>query len=396
MESSTISQSTSILNTNRYSSASTKLPSITNNTSSLMPALEFTIQENIPVDISKHNSQAFYTTLSYKNDIFYYYQQDPPPSIATNRQEQEAASDQQPSINIYLLYNEHKHPLWQLTHRDRYRITLKYQQHYCSLTMMASPQFRFTFSNQTYYWQMQPTPSSYALKCYQIESEETVIADLQNNRFSLFYPSSTITNNPFRQQQQQQQTFNSDFLRIDPFTTLLVLTGLLVNQYVKNRLPSSDGGNALPMIVVKPNDTTKLLSDQINVSRKSNDRMDYEVEQEEDTTSISSSSNDNHNRNYPGHQNLVDDSEQQGNRWSTSVASFKSIELDSGLCHCWWGYTCWWSWFPFCMPGGWCDRIYNRITKKTETNNSSNNNRPNKITRSTRTLSKQGWQQQHY
>jgi hypothetical protein len=47
-------------------------------------------------------------------------------------------------------------------------------------------------------------------------------------------------------------------------------------------------------------------------------------------------------------------------RWSSS-ASLKSLELDPGLWRCWWGYGCWWSWFPCCMPGGWCDRAWIKV-----------------------------------
>ncbi|KAI8069771.1 uncharacterized protein B0P05DRAFT_189292 [Gilbertella persicaria] len=79
-------------------------------------------------------------------------------------------------------------------------------------------------------------------------------------------------------------------------------------------------------------------------------------------------------QHYPGHQSLVGDT-----RWSAQ--SFKSIELDPGIWRCWWGYKFWWSWLPCCMPGGCCDRVCIRMKGKKARK---------------RTLSKQGWQQQHY
>ncbi|KAI8375777.1 hypothetical protein BD560DRAFT_391880 [Blakeslea trispora] len=97
-------------------------------------------------------------------------------------------------------------------------------------------------------------------------------------------------------------------------------------------------------------------------------------EKEDDITSLSSV------YHYPGHHSLVGDASMSA-RWSTTTTqSFKSIELDPGIWHCWWGYRFWWSWLPCCMPGGCCDRgcIYIR-------------GYPPKST-----LSRQGWQQQSY
>ncbi|KAI9366641.1 hypothetical protein BD770DRAFT_433103 [Pilaira anomala] len=138
----------------------------------------------------------------------------------------------------------------------------------------------------------------------------------------------------------------------DPFTTLVLLSGLLVNNHIKTLLKSlGNSDDALQLII----DTPKKQQDQ--------------EEEYDDIASLSST----YPRNYPGHQSLVDD---RGSRWS-SAESFKSIELDPGLWHCWWGYKFWWSWLPCCMPGGCCDRGCIRLKRH-------------------KSKSKQGWQQQHY
>ncbi|KAI9485695.1 MAG: hypothetical protein EXX96DRAFT_546087 [Benjaminiella poitrasii] len=361
---SAISQPAPIPITNNYPPALPISPSITDDANLLPLSLEFTIRENIPADNFNHTAQISYTVLQSKSsssqnnneDIVYYYQ-GPPSYAALNRQEE--SNDQDSHINLCLLYDQQKQPLWKLVRRDRHNMSLLYQQQSYSLSI-TPPQFRFTFLNQAYHWQLQLTTG---LKCYQTNTN-TLIADFQNDRLSLV--QYTTSNNPFR----QQQNFNGS-RRDDPFTTLIILTGLLVNQHIKVILKSLGDG-----------------PDVVDPSKRSDNMIVYEPHGDEymtsgDIASIISVTN----RNYPGHQSLVDDFQEQSSRWSSSAPSFKSIELDSGVCHCWWGYTCWWSWFPFCMPGGYCDRICFRRRK---------NNRPTKVTRSTRTLSKQGWQQQHY
>ncbi|CEP19470.1 hypothetical protein [Parasitella parasitica] len=331
--------------TNHYPTAPTILPSSDTPT----PSLQLTLKENIPTRVSSTVTVPC-TTISNHNGILYYYRE---PPIYENSQENQDGMKEL----LLLLYDIHKNPIWKLENRDWHGMTLIHENSKAKLSA-TPPQFRFTLNGHLCHWQIQPQNSLYSLKCFQTETK-VLIAELNQNELNMYHQKNEY--NPFRKLAQ-----------IDHYTTtLVILTGLLANHYLKHLLKSLDGEPEALKVTVDPSQV------HINSSKlKSTPGFQHDEEEEDDDIASLSY--------YPGHQNLVDDGD-PNSRWSASAKSFKSIELDPGLWHCWWGYTFWWSWFPFCMPGGYCDKARFR---------SKGRNRP-KI-RTSRTLSKQGWQQQHY
>ncbi|KAI7892862.1 uncharacterized protein EV154DRAFT_503800 [Mucor mucedo] len=293
------------------------------------------------------NSDKEYTILSSADTVYYYLE---PPTLTTTTE------------GVVIFYNGHQKAVWQLTNRDWHGMTLIYQHGFMMVVLSTTPpQFRFSFHKQFYHWQVIHD----RLQCFETESKR-LIGELDGQTFVL----DMTTTNPFRK---------SAILEDDPFTTLVLLSGLLVHQHVKNLRKSlrssSKGMDPLGFIMDPPPATINKEPTVFNNTMYNNEE---EEEEEEDIASLSST----YVKNYPGHQSLVDE---RGTRWS-SADSFKSIELDPGVWHCWWGYSFWWSWFPCCMPGGCCDRACIRLKGQ----------KPAKARRTTRTLSKQGWQQQHY
>lgn len=352
-----IAQPAPILVVDNYPSA----PTITSSQMTISsPTSQYDIKtSNRAIEFNTSNME--YTILSNHNTIMYYYQEPPITSL------QQELKDQQ---NVLPFYNRFQKPIWKLTNRDWHGMTLIYQNLIIVLST-TPPQFRFTFHKRFYHWQViKQDLYLYTLKCYETESKK-LIAELDNDKLILDIATlddDNTSTNPFRK--------SAISIEDDPFTTLVILSGLLVNNHVKVLLKSLGGGtDALSMIIDPPAATNGQQHKEPNVfNNMYNTGHDDE---EDDITSLSST----YAKNYPGHQSLVDD---RGARWS-SAESFKSIELDPGVWHCWWGYRFWWSWFPCCMPGGYCDRACIRIK----------GHKP-KVRRNTRTLSKQGWQQQHY
>ncbi|KAG2202289.1 hypothetical protein INT47_010737 [Mucor saturninus] len=292
------------------------------------------------------NSDKEYTILSSADTVYYYLE---PPTLTTTE-------------GVVIFYNGHQKAVWQLTNRDWHGMTLIYQHGFMMVVLSTTPpQFRFSFHKQFYHWQVIRD----RLQCFETESKR-LIGELDGQTFVL----DMTTTNPFRK---------SAILEDDPFTTLVLLSGLLVHHHLKNlskslRSSSNKGLEPLGCIMDPPPATINKEPTVFNNTMYNNE----EEEDEEDIASLSST----YVKNYPGHQSLVDE---RGTRWS-SADSFKSIELDPGVWHCWWGYSFWWSWFPCCMPGGCCDRACIRLKGQ----------KLAKARRTTRTLSKQGWQQQHY
>lgn len=333
-----IAAPTPILIVEHYPSA----PTMTSQTMSISsPTSKYSLKTSRAATEFNKDNNSEYIILSSQDIAMYYYQE--PPLV----QEQQA---------LIAFYNRQQKPIWQLTNRDWHGMTLIYQ-HLIIVLSTTPPQFRFAFHKQFYHWQViNENGSEYSLKCFETESKK-LIGELDQHTFVL----DMTTTNPFRK---------SAILEDDPFTTLVLLSGLLVNNHVKNLLKSLGGGtDALKMIIDPP----AAINKEPNVFNT----MYNNEEEDDDIASLSST----YVKNYPGHQSLVDE---RGTRWS-SAESFKSIELDPGVWHCWWGYNFWWSWFPCCMPGGCCDRACIRLRGQ----------KP-KARRNTRTLSKQGWQQQHY
>lgn len=376
-----------ILVADNYPSAPTMSSSTSQTISS--PTLQYEIQQQQEGE----GNGLFTTTISSKNNQIIYYYQDTP-------------LQQQHDDTIPLFYNCHKKPIWKLASRDWHGMTLFYQ-HFIIILSTTPPQFRFTFKERFYHWQVvkgDETITPYKLQCYETETKK-LIAQLDGYILLLDIPivkkegegaaneeMVKTDTNPFRKSSNINLENNED----DPFTTFVILSGLLVNNHIKSLLKSLGGGPEALHIIIDP---PAAMSGQHQHS-KSADVFNHMYnnenhafnggggEDDDDIASLSST----YPRHYSGHQSLVDGGAGAGggggiggNRWSSSAQSFKSIELDPGVWHCWWGYKFWWSWFPCCMPGGCCDRACIRLK----------GHKP-KVRTNTRTLSKQGWKQQHY
>lgn len=339
-----------------HANTTSTISNLTTTTSITSPTLHYHIQTG-----EKEKKECIILTSNSKKQMYYYQE----PSILQEAKEQKEE---------VIFYNQYQKPIWKLINRDWHGMTLIYQQLTITLSTTPPPQFKFTFQHKVYYWQafkQQP----YILKCFEADTKK-LIAQLSQTELLLdILPIvSVITEetNPFRKS-SLQPTENNTTEGVggdDPFITLVILSGLLVNHHIKILLKSLGGGpEALEMILGEAPPSTVSPQEQ-----------QEEENEEDDITSLSSA---RQNHYYPGHQSLVEGN--QHSRWSSSAQSFKSIELDPGVWHCWWGYKFWWNWFPCCMPGGCCDRICIRL-KGTHSSKSSR----------TRTLSKQGWQQQHY
>lgn len=214
---------------------------------------------NIQKDITIDWLPTPVTTISKDNKVIYYFI-DKPLEITEKD-------------DLILLYDENKHPLWRLTHKDWDGITLQY----IDTIVHISPQLNFQLNQKDYHWQIITMDTNSSCYC-----QQQLIAEFQTNQITILQEHDLIV------------------------SSFLCLSGLLL---LKSPYPPQRSPTTL-------------------------------TEEDDDVTSLS--------RYYPGHHHLVQ------SRWSSH--SNKSIELDPGFWHCYWGYGCWWSWFPCCMPGGILDR----------------------------------------
>ncbi|KAI9322859.1 hypothetical protein BX666DRAFT_1899021 [Dichotomocladium elegans] len=260
------------------------------------------------------------------------------------------------------LYDEQKRAVWSLASRNQHAfnfIAQNHQQQYHVSLITTTLSFQW-INGQTYRWRVIPcsTGASYDLRCY-YQDGKLVAEFLAGNRF-IAWAHTAIENktNPFRQpvasntthakdsENNDQHDAHGSDRQNDLLNTFLLLSGLLLLDNI---------GSTVAMAT----------------------HIDAE---EDDTTSMTSSM-------YYADQGLVDAVPTSG-RWY-SVGSVKSIELDPGLMHCWWGIGCCWSWCPCCMPGGWCDRLrWGLLQRKRD------DRQTNALSRSRQQRRRQGWSQQ--
>lgn len=277
--------------------------------------MEITIGHDTTVEIEDRICNI---TLSKNNNNLYYYCQ-----------------------NNTTLYDSLKSPLWRLVRKDWHGMTLSYR-HIQSI--LSTEEYNFTFNSQLYQWKLTQAKedSYYTLNCY---SNQQLVAQLNEIKFKIEIPNETT--NPFK-------------VNDNPLVTFIILSGLIINDHVKNLLKSL--GN-----------DPEAIKTILYFNKSHNNQAEYnENDEDEDVGSLSYNYHQHH---YPGHRSLVENED----RWS-SAHSFKSIELNPGVWH-WW-HKVWWSCFPCCMPGGCCDRVCIKL----KGHNSRSNSRP---------LSRKGWQQQY-
>ncbi|CAO3595066.1 unnamed protein product [Absidia cylindrospora] len=216
--------------------------------------------------------------------------------------------------------------------------------------------------------------------------------------------------NPFRTTTLQENSSHHHHQRkIDSLDTFLVLSGLLLYDLIRSQLCALDNSTDAMRLMVER---------QQHALKKENDHF-YKLYQQQQVTAgrmMMAVTDDelgtihaDKTRSYSNVQQVTmggdggsnldrkgihqDQHHGGGNnnnaRWSSfssssSSGSLRSLELDSGLWQCWWGYGCWWHWLPFCMPGGWCDRACIKIRRVPRQHHH----------RSRVTRRMQGWQQQ--
>lgn len=312
--------------------------------------VEFTLKYNVPhpaMDTSDNSStnDAHYTVCLKENKAMFYR-----PQMALQRVFQASAETASPAatasgaktttaesmLRYVTLYDMQQHALWSLTSRDWQ--TLYFSSAPSPHTIVAvhtSPSvFTFTWlDHQHYHWRLVPNQDDgHDLRCYH-DDKRTVIAEITHSGFR-FATWSTGDEKDTR-------------------TTFLLLTGLLIHDFFANAEP---------------------------------------MEPEDDAASIASSLYYREPSLYCADQGLVDLSKANGIRRGAGLErgqSIKSIELDPGIWHCFFGQGCWWTWCACCMPGGWCDRLWIncRLGLRHRRNTPS-------LSRS-RQRRQRGWQQHH-
>ncbi|SAL96313.1 hypothetical protein [Absidia glauca] len=345
-------------------------------------------------------------------------------------------------------------PLWSLVEQDWHTMTLLSRQQPHQYLLMTASTFSFVWEGQTaptmvekgqqdappslfpYHWRMKMADDgkSMDLLCEQCQSDQTrkPVALLANQatRLVLFGGSdSSITptsvpgnethmtkvdsisssattstsKNPFR---LPLDNINNR-RKIDSLDTFLLLSGLLLHDLIDSQLRALGGGlEAMVMMIERqqealaeemhlfynkryqgyPQQQTGVVD---NDGRRTlptryfpNQTISTGLDEGDDFDDGASSLDRNEADHFPyGSNNRT--------RWSSS-ASLKSLELDPGLWRCWWGYGCWWSWFPCCMPGGWCDRAWIKV--RGGAHRKQHHHHHHHRSRVTRRM--QGWQQQ--
>ncbi|KAI8992517.1 hypothetical protein BDB01DRAFT_778705 [Pilobolus umbonatus] len=309
------------------------------------PALHLQMRSNISIE---SGNNPIYTVLSYNNaDILYYNQLT---LSLLNPSTTEETDERQSKVDLFFLLDALKNPVGELSHKDWHGIQFNLLKGNMGTSLSTSPpHFSFTWNKTSLYqWQVVTlSANDYMLQLYNKETKK-LVSEFRETEITIESTMDGYNTNPFRMSQKEPLD--------DPFTTLIISTGLLIQSHVKMLLKSLGGGpDALQMLIDPSNTPIKYPTD-----------TKYE---DDDILGI-------HSYQYRGKHGLV-----ESTRWSTP--SFTSIKLDTSIWNCWWGYDFWWTWLPCCMPGGYCDRLCIKL------------NGQSTIT-SKRTLSKQGWTQQNY
>ncbi|CAO3579179.1 unnamed protein product [Absidia cylindrospora] len=349
-------------------------------------------------------------------------------------------------VTLYDATNDQ--PIWSLLEQDWHTMTLISRQPPQKYTMLTTSTFSFVWEDQAitssaassnflfpYQWQMKLAKdgTTMELLCEQYQPDHRMkkrpVALLANQATQLIlfgnddddsnetptsalplendHDDGTNNKNPFRslqdskhQQQQQQQQQR----KLDSLDTFLVLSSLLLYDLITSQLRAL-GGETEAMVMMIDRQQ-QALEEEIDMFYKQ-----YQQQQRQKPMTNNNNNNMVHHTNpshyYSGHDPMDDDdmdreivmdhhsnnSNNNGGgggqlRWS-STGSMKSLELDPGFWRCCFGYGCWWSWFPCCMPGGWCDRAWIKVRGVRRQQHHNHHHHRSRVTRRM-----QGWQQQ--
>ncbi|ORX62689.1 hypothetical protein DM01DRAFT_1330816 [Hesseltinella vesiculosa] len=288
----------------------------------------------------------------------------------------------QPHVTLYDATNHA--PLWSLWQQAWESITFVCRQlaPRAQTTTITTTTFTFAWEDEPtdehrevirkeYQWHMIAQPDA-SLDLYCTHQNRPIALLTKQASRLLFYSTD---NNPFRQ---------TDALQWEAFLTL---SGLLLYDLITSQWRSL-GGNpeALHWMIQRQHQAADLT------------HIPPAALSPTSPPPVMQSSFLYHQQSPPSHHpdmtpKLDDDDDDMSyhQRWSTT--SMKSLELDPGCMQCWWGSHCWWSVFPCCMPGGWCDRLW--IKWRGQLKHRHHHPRhPDHRHRSRITRRMQGWQQQ--
>jgi hypothetical protein len=163
--------------------------------------------------------------------------------------------------------------------------------------------------------------------------------------------SESNTHNPFKNT-SRASTLQVSHFASHPFTSLLILSGLLINDHVSSLLQSLGGGSDALRVILDPEFSrgTSIDLTGSSITRPMESISDPYISR---------------GRHHPNIRQHLDDASSiaytdgpdENGYPSSSRYSIKSIELNPGCFRCYWGYGFWWTWCPLCVPGGWCERV---------------------------------------
>ncbi|KAI8074048.1 hypothetical protein BC940DRAFT_289873 [Gongronella butleri] len=294
------------------------------------------------------------------------------------------AKQHQPYVTLYAA--ESHAPQWSLLQQAWDAITLLSRQHRKQVTITTTT-FAFEWDARAYQWHMLPPSSSSsnpendgeaANKSKNNDDDDKGVVDLYcctmdhqpiallTHRASRLLFFTNTDNNPFRQQTTDPVQWHA----------FLTLSSLLLYDLITSQLHSLGGDpQALHWMIDKQRQATydavyPSPPPPLPTTRMSITPMPLTTASSSPTSPPPISSPFYQQQIAPQHHHFnhdslakldhhdLDDQDDLSihHRWSTN--SMKSLELDPGCMQCWWGSHCWWSVFPCCMPGGWCDRLW--------------------------------------
>lgn len=171
--------------------------------------------------------------------------------------------------------------------------------------------------------------------------------------------SSRNTHNPFKHTNNNNSNNNNrqsatpvSHFATHPFTSLLILGGLLINDHVSSLLQSLGGGSDALRVILDPEFSRGGINESTgsSITRPMESISDPYVSRGRHHPNIRQHLDDASSIAY------TDGPDENGYR-NSSRYSVKSIELNPGCFRCYWGYGFWWTWCPLCVPGGWCERV---------------------------------------
>ncbi|KAG2181291.1 hypothetical protein INT43_008874 [Umbelopsis isabellina] len=194
------------------------------------------------------------------------------------------------------------------------------------------------------------------MKMRSIFQEETSESGDQQQQPPAKTSFESNTHNPFKNRASISPVSH---FATHPFTSFLIASGLLINDHVSSLLQSLGGGNDALRLILDPDFSKGSLNETNNATAP--------VTRPMETITDPYISRGRHHPNFRQHLDDassiaysdytgMDESDQIGFHHNSRY-SVKSIELNPGCCHCYWGHGFWWKWCPLCVPGGWCERV---------------------------------------